>query len=130
MDSSKQIQTMRYTQTVKINYIMPSVDAIFYLSTDTKSPEKLTDQVDIRQIDITNARLLTHPSTLVKDGFGFTNNCYHVSDHFDDKILQQELYPQVISHLLLLTSAVRGIVFDHTLRSVEDNLLCTEKRSQ
>lgn len=129
MYSEAQMQAMQQTHTTEINYIMPGVNAAFDLSTDAKSANKLTEQVDTRQVNITNARLLAHPPTLLKDGFGLTNNNYHVSNYFDDNEVQQALYSQVINHLVSLTGAVKGMVFDHTLRSVENDLQRSEKRS-
>lgn len=129
IEKEVQKNVVQQKQQVDINYILPSTNATFDLSSDAKSADKLTDEIDRRQIEITNARVLTPAPTLAKNGFGLTANNYQVSDYFNDEIVKQELYPQVIKHLLSLTGATTGLVFDHTLRSVEDSLQRSEKRS-
>jgi hypothetical protein len=115
--------------TAEINYIKPSIQATFDLSTIKKSADKLTEQVDKRMVNIANARLLSKAPTLNEDGFGLVANEYQVTDYFDDAAVSTELYPQLIKHLTNLTHAKHGMVFDHTIRSVEDTLNRTEKRS-
>ncbi|WP_085297462.1 CmcJ/NvfI family oxidoreductase [Cognaticolwellia mytili] len=115
--------------TAEINYIKANTQATFDLSTIKKSADKLTEQVDKRMVDIVNARLLTKVPTLNEDGFGLVANEYQVTDYFDDAAVSTELYPQLIKHLTNLTHASQGMVFDHTIRSVEDTLNRSEKRS-
>ncbi|MFT5298755.1 MAG: hypothetical protein ACI89T_001540 [Cognaticolwellia sp.] len=117
------------TIAAEINYIKPNIEATFDLSTGKKSADTLTDQVDKRVVEIADARLLPKTTTLKEDGFGLVANKYHVADYFDDAVVNSELYPQIIKHLISLTNASKGVVFDHTIRSVEDKLHCAEKRS-
>ncbi|AZG34415.1 MULTISPECIES: CmcJ/NvfI family oxidoreductase [Shewanella] len=113
----------------EINYIKSDSSAIFDLSTTAKSANKLTEHVDTRLVEIANARLLNTPPSLNNDGFGLAKNDYVIANYFDDNLVQTELYPQIIKHLLDLTNASQCLVFDHTIRSVEDHLTRTEKRA-
>jgi hypothetical protein len=113
----------------EINYIKPNVNTVFDLSTSEKSANQLTDQVDTQLVDITNARLLNQSPSLNNDGFGLVRNNYSVSNYFDDDSIRVQLYPQLVEHLINLTGASQGLVFDHTIRSVEDSVDRVEKRS-
>ncbi len=113
----------------EINYIKPNIQATFDLSTIKKSADKLTEQIDKRVVNIANARSLIKAPTLNEDGFGLVANEYQVTNYFDDAAVSTELYPQLIKHLTNLTAAKHGLVFDHTIRSVEDSLDRMEKRS-
>ena len=113
----------------EINYIKSNTSAVFDLSTTGKSANKLTEHVDTRLVEIVNARLFNQPASLNNDGFALAENGYIVSNYFDDKVVQTELYPQIIKHLLNVTNASQCLIFDHTIRSVEDNLTRKEKRS-
>lgn len=126
LDRTKQKQS---SIKAKINYIKLNTSAAFDLSTTVKSPTKLTENVDTRLIEIMNARLLSQPASLTNNGFGLAKNSYVVSNYFNDNAVKNELYPQIIRHLLNETNASQCLVFDHTIRSVEDNLTRKEKRS-
>ncbi|TWX65302.1 hypothetical protein ESZ36_18715 [Colwellia demingiae] len=126
LDRPKQTQS---SIKAEINYIKSNTSTAFDLSTTVKSATKLTEHVDTRLVEIMNARLLSQTPSLNSDGFGLAKNGYVVSNYFDDNVVQTELYPQIIKHLLNETNASQGLVFDHTIRSVEDNLTRKEKRS-
>lgn len=115
--------------TAEINYIKPKIQATFDLSTIKKSADKLTEQIDKRVVSIANARSLIKAPTLNEDGFGLVANEYQVTNYFDDAAVSTELYPQLIKHLINLTTAKHSLVFDHTIRSIEDSLDRVEKRS-
>lgn len=106
----------------RINYIHADTSTVFDLTTQDKSPDTLTNEIDEHTVEIINARTLNNLPMLNEQGFTLAQNTYVVSNYFDEKSIVTELHPQVIAHLLAMTGAATGIVFDHTIRSVEDNV--------
>lgn len=124
-----QLHSSAKTLNATLNYIFPENIEAFDLRSDAKSADVLVSKVDARSMNINNARVLKTPPTLNTMGFELADNTYKVTDYFDDNILKEQLYPQVIKHLKSQTGAVSGLIFDHTIRSVEDSLTRSEKRS-
>ena len=113
----------------KINYVYADSDHTFNVTASDKSPETLANKIDTHSLAIVDARRLVPAPSIQEHGFTLHSNAYTIDDYFDQAGLVTQLYPQVTDHLLSITGAVKGIVFDHTIRSVEDNVQQTEKRS-
>lgn len=77
----------------------------------------LVKKTDKQTIELHNARTLTTPMTINKQGFELIPWTSHFSQFLDDKAVVHQLYPEIVSLLTSQFNARLGLVFDHTVRS-------------
>ena len=70
-------------------------------------------------VDVVDARTLSGPPGLDREGFALEEHPSRVQDFYDSAVVQQVYYPEVAELLKRATGAAEAHVFDHTLR-VED----------
>jgi hypothetical protein len=77
---------------------------------------------DPRQVKMHNGRLEVDRFVLDRDGFRFVAHDTKVSDFYDESEIHRVYYPEMIELIKAESGAKRVVVFDHTLRTADDEL--------
>ena len=77
---------------------------------------------DPRRVTIRNGRPLAKEFALERDGFRFVRHDTKVADFFDGEQIKRVYYPEMEALVKAESGAKRVIVFDHTLRTADDEL--------
>ena len=106
-----------------LNYIKNTGEKLF---TYTGGPGSLDVRtggtVDPRQMTIRNGRQETRDFTLDRNGFHFVPHPTKVTDFFDEDEIKRVYYPEMEALVKAESGAKRVVVFDHTLRTADDEL--------
>lgn len=106
--------------TTTITYSLPPPDGSRAYQTTVIDPktgtwERNTLRED-HEVQIENVRGKEHLYTLDNAGFQYFNRPTKVTNLADDKVVQEEYYPESIELIKELTGASRVVLFDHTRR--------------
>jgi hypothetical protein len=116
-------ETMPDTVEATLNYVVETGEKIF---TQTAAPGSLDvrtgGQQDPRRITIRNGRPSTARFLLEQDGFRFVRHDTRVRDFFDEDEIRRVYYPEMEALVKAESGASRVVVFDHTLRTADDDL--------
>jgi hypothetical protein len=82
---------------------------------------------DPRQIILRNGRPYADRFALERDGFRFVRHDTKVADFFDEGEVRRVYYPEMEALVKAESGASRVVVFDHTLRTADDELRETAK---
>jgi hypothetical protein len=114
-------ETAPETIEATLNYIVDTGEKIF---TSTGGPGSLDVRAggtpDPRQVVIRNGR--PHAFVLERDGFRFVRHDTKVADFFDEDAVRRIYYPEMEALVKAESGASRVVVFDHTLRTADDEL--------
>jgi hypothetical protein len=106
-----------------VNYILDNGEKIF---TQTAAPGgsdvRSGGAQDPRRVTIRNARLAGDKFALDRDGFRFVRHDTKVRDFFDEDEIRRVYYPEMEALVKAESGASRVVVFDHTLRTADDEL--------
>jgi len=106
-----------------VNYIADTGEELF---TYTGGPGSLDVRTggtpDPRQVAIHNARLATDTFALEREGFRFVRHDTKVGDFFNEDEIRRVYYPEMEALVKAESGAARVVVFDHTLRTADDDL--------
>jgi len=106
-----------------LNYIADTGEQIFTQTSEPGSLDVRTGgQLDPRRVTIRNGRTFTERFVLEKEGFRFLRHDTKVADFFNDEEVRQVYYPEIEDLVKSETGAARIFVFDHTLRTADDDL--------
>jgi hypothetical protein len=104
-----------------VNYIVNNGEKLF---TYTGGPGSLVFRTggtqDPRRVTIRNARLAADRFALDRDGFRFLRHDTKVRDFFDEDEVRRVYYPEMEALVKAESGASRVVVFDHTLRTADD----------
>jgi hypothetical protein len=104
-----------------LNYIVSNGEKLF---TYTGGPGSLDVRTggtpDPRQVIIRNGR--DRDFALERDGFRFVRHDTKVADFFDQDDIRRVYYPEMEALIKAESGAKRVVVFDHTLRTADDEL--------
>lgn len=89
------------------------------MSADHAAANKRTGEFRALSVAVADARNLSEPPTLDREGFAFVNLPSRVTDFYDPVAVERVYYPEIVELLRHVTGAAEVHVFDHTLR-VED----------
>jgi hypothetical protein len=107
--------------TVDIPY---TVDTGEKLVNETFGPNNIrrrrTGTHELKQVAVRNGRLLADQLSLDEQGFVFVEHKTKVSDFFDPTQLESVYYPEVEQLIKSASGASRVVIFDHTLRSGDE----------
>jgi hypothetical protein len=110
-----------------LNYVVETGEKIF---TRTGGPGALDvrgGQQDPRRITIRNGRPYAARFVLEQDGFRFVRHDTKVGDFFSEDEVRRLYYPEMEALVKAESGAARVVVFDHTLRTADDELRETRK---
>jgi hypothetical protein len=106
-----------------LNYIKNTGEKLF---TYTGGPGSLDVRtggtVDPHQMTVRNGRRETRDFTLDRNGFHFVPHPTKVTDFFDEGEIKRVYYPEMEALVKAESGAKRVVVFDHTLRTADDEL--------
>jgi hypothetical protein len=115
-------ETAPATIEATVNYIVDNGEKIF---TQTAAPGasdvRTGGTQDPRRVTIRNARL-ADKFALDRDGFRFVPHDTKVRDFFDEGEIRRVYYPEMEALVKAESGASRVVVFDHTLRTADDEL--------
>jgi hypothetical protein len=111
-----------------VNYILDNGEKLF---TYTGGPGSLDVRTggtpDPHSVTIRNARLAGGQFALDREGFRFVRHDTKVRDFFDEDEIRRVYYPEMEALVKAESGAKRVVVFDHTLRTADDELRETRK---
>jgi hypothetical protein len=120
-------ETMPAAIEATLNYVVDTGEKIF---TETAAPGSLDvrsgGQQDPRRITIRNGRPYAGNFALDENGFRFVRHDTRVVDFFNEDEVRGVYYPEMEALVKAQSGATRVEVFDHTLRTADDDL--REKR--
>src|ERR1700726_781804 len=104
-----------------LNYIVDTGEKIF---TETAAPGS-TDvrsggRQDPRRTTIRNGRQFADKFVLEQNGFRFVRHDTKVKDFFNEDEIRKDYYPEMEALVKAESGASRVVVFDHTLRTADD----------
>jgi hypothetical protein len=106
-----------------VNYITANGEKLF---TYTGGPGSLDVRTggtpDPHSVTIRNARLAGDQFALDREGFRFVRHDTKVRDFFDEAEIRRVYYPEMEEIVKAQSGAKRVVVFDHTLRTADDEL--------
>lgn len=82
---------------------------------------------DPRRVAIHNGRVLAEQFTLDRNGFRFRRHDTKVADFYDEDEIRRVYYPEMEALVKAESGAARVVVFDHTLRTADDELRSARK---
>jgi hypothetical protein len=123
MDAILEQDTAPETIDATVNYILDNGEKLF---TQTAAPGS-TDvrsggTQDPRRVTVRNARLFADQFALDRNGFRFVRHDTQVRDFFDEDQIRRVYYPEMEALVKAESGASRVVVFDHTLRTADDDL--------
>src|SRR5947208_12846222 len=124
------IEQQSSTQAIEatVNYIVNNGEKLF---TYTGGPGSLDVRTggtpDPRRVVIRNARLAGDQFTLDRDGFRFVRHDTNMRDFYDEDEIRRVYYPEMEALVKAESGAKRVVVFDHTLRTPDQDLRETAK---
>jgi hypothetical protein len=106
-----------------LNYIVDDGSKVFTIvaspgGSDTRSGGK----PDPRRITIHNGRPHANNFMLERHGFRFVRHATKVEEFYDDDQIRRVYYPEMEALIKAESGAGRVVVFDHTLRTADDEL--------
>jgi hypothetical protein len=111
-----------------LNYIQDNGEKLF---TYTGGPGSLDVRTggspDPRQVTMRNGRLRTAEFDLERHGFRFVRHDTKMADFFDEAEIKRVYYPEMEALVKKESGASRVVVFDHTLRTADDDLRESKK---
>ncbi len=111
-----------------LNYIVDDGSKVFTIvaspgGSDTRSG----GTPDPRRVAIHNGRPHAKDFALERNGFRFVDHYTKVKDFFDEAEIKRVYYPEMVELVKAESGAKRVVVFDHTLRTADDELRETKK---
>jgi hypothetical protein len=105
-----------------LNYIANTGEKVFTYTGGPGSAERKSGGTsDPRQVNIRNGRPYTGSFALDRDGFRFVRHDTKVRDFFDDEEVRRLYYAEMEALVKAESGATRVVVFDHTLRTADDD---------
>ena len=106
-----------------VNYVVDNGEKIFTVtaapgSTDVRSG----GTQDPRKVVIRNGRLHADRFALDRDGFRFVRHDTKVADFYNEDEIRRVYYPEMEALVKAQSGASRVVVFDHTLRTADQEL--------
>jgi len=111
-----------------LNYIVNNGEKLF---TETGGSGGLDRRsggtVDSRQVVLYNGRPHVPEFALERDGFRFVRHDTKIADFFDEDEVRRVYYPEMEALVKAESGASRVVVFDHTLRTADDEMRAQRK---
>lgn len=105
-----------------VNYLHNTGETPFtYTGGPGSTVVQSSGQLDPRGVTIHNGRLERDRFELERDGFHFVDHPTRMKDFFDPEELRNVYYPEMEALIKAESGARRVVVFDHTLRTSDDD---------
>ena len=113
--------------TATINYIIDTGEKIVTLAAEPGASDVRNAAPDPRQVTMHNGRPEAAGFALDRDGFRFIRHDTTVADFYDQEQIRRIYYPEMEALVKAESGASRVVIFDHTLRTADDDERATRK---
>jgi hypothetical protein len=111
-----------------LNYIVNDGNKVFTIvATPGGSDARAGGIPDPRRVTIHNGRPHAGDFVLEREGFRFVRHDTGVKDFYDEAEIKRVYYPEMEALIKAQSGARRVVVFDHTLRTADDELRESKK---
>ena len=111
-----------------LNYIVNDGNKVFTIvATPGGSDTRAGGTPDPRRVTIHNGRPHAGDFVLEREGFRFVRHDTEVKDFYDEAEIKRVYYPEMEALIKAQSGARRVVVFDHTLRTADDELRESKK---
>jgi hypothetical protein len=111
-----------------LNYIVDDGTKVFTITAGPGGQDTRSGGTpDPRRVAIHNGRPQANDFVLERNGFRFVRHDTKVADFFDETEIKRVYYPEMEALIKAESGAKRVVVFDHTLRTADDELRETKK---
>jgi len=128
MALSAELDTAPDTIEATLNYIVDDGTKVFTVTAGPGGQDVRSGGTpDLRRMVIHNGRPYARGFALERDGFRFVQHDTKVADFFDEAEIKRVYYPEMETLIKADSGAKRVVVFDHTLRTADDELRESKK---
>src|SRR4051794_23273525 len=119
-------ETMPDTVDATLNYLLADGEKpVTYVGVPGVSDVRSSGTPDARRVSLQNGR--NGQFTLDRNGFRFVHHDTKVKDFFDEDEVRRVYYPEMEALVKQESGASRVVVFDHTLRTADDEQRAAQK---
>jgi hypothetical protein len=123
MSQTAELDVTPDTIEATLNYIVDDGSKVFTIvASPGGSDARSGGTPDPRRIKIYNGRPHVKEFDLETNGFRFVPHDTKVSDFYDEDEIKRVYYPEMVELIKAESGAKRVVVFDHTLRTADDEL--------
>jgi hypothetical protein len=123
MSQTAELDVAPDTIEATLNYIVDDGSKVFTIvASPGGSDARSGGTPDPRRVKIHNGRPHTKEFDLETSGFRFVPHDTKVSDFYDEDEIKRVYYPEMVELIKAESGAKRVVVFDHTLRTADDEL--------
>jgi hypothetical protein len=106
-----------------VNYVQNDGERLFtYTGAPGSNDKRSGGHYDPRTVKMHNGRLETGRFKLDRDGFRFVPHPTKMRDFYDEDEIRSVYYPEMVELIKAESGAKRVVVFDHTLRTADDEM--------
>ena len=123
MSAIAEIETVPDVIEATVNYVENNGERLFtYTGAPGSNDKRSGGQYDPRTVKMHNGRLETDRFKLDRDGFRFVPHPTKMRDFYDEDEIRSVYYPEMVELIKAESGAKRVVVFDHTLRTADDEM--------
>ncbi len=123
MSAIAEVETVPDVIEATVNYIQNNGEKLFtYTGVPGGNDKRQGGSYDPRTVKLHNGRLETDRFVLDRDGFRFVGHPTKMRDFYDEDEIRSVYYPEMVELIKAQSGAKRVVVFDHTLRTADDEL--------
>jgi hypothetical protein len=128
MSQTAEIDVAPDTIEATLNYIVDDGTKVFTITAGAGGQDvRSGGTADPRRVTMHNGRPEAKDFVLERDGFRFVRHDTKVADFYDDAEIHRLYYPEMEALIKAESGASRVVVFDHTLRTADDELRESKK---
>ena len=123
MSAIAEVETVPDVVEATVNYVENNGERLFtYTGAPGSNDKRSGGQYDPRTVKMHNGRLETDRFVLDRDGFRFVGHPTKMRDFYDEDEIRRVYYPEMVELVKAESGAKRVVVFDHTLRTADDEM--------
>jgi hypothetical protein len=123
MSAIAEVETVPDVIEATVNYVQNNGEKLFtYTGAPGGNDKRQGGSYDPRTVKMHNGRLETDRFVLDRDGFRFVPHPTKMRDFYDEDEIRRVYYPEMVELIKAESGAKRVVVFDHTLRTADDEL--------
>jgi hypothetical protein len=123
MSAIAEVETVPDVIEATVNYVQNNGEKLFtYTGAPGGNDKRQGGSYDPRTVKMHNGRLETDRFVLDRDGFRFVGHPTKMRDFYDEDEIRRVYYPEMIELIKAQSGAKRVVVFDHTLRTADDEM--------
>lgn len=123
MSAIAEVETVPDVIEATVNYVQNNGERLFtYTGAPGGNDKRSGGQYDPRTVKMHNGRPETDRFRLDRDGFRFVPHPTKMRDFYDEDEIRSVYYQEMIELIKAESGAKRVVVFDHTLRTADDEM--------